>query len=49
MMVYMGDADAYVAGITVTYGDVLRPALKIFGTRPDVSRGQWCISGVGAR
>ncbi len=38
MMVYMGDADAYVAGITVTYSDVLRPALKIFGTDPDVSR-----------
>ncbi|MAU13784.1 MAG: NADP-dependent malic enzyme [Anaerolineaceae bacterium] len=37
MMVHMGDADAVVSGITHEYPDVLRPALQIFGTRPDAS------------
>jgi malate dehydrogenase (oxaloacetate-decarboxylating)(NADP+) len=36
MVVYMGDADAYVAGLTMTYPQVIRPALEIFGTRASV-------------
>jgi malate dehydrogenase (oxaloacetate-decarboxylating)(NADP+) len=30
MMVYMGDADCYLAGVTSSYPDILRPALQIF-------------------
>lgn len=30
MMVYMGDADCYLAGVTASYPEVLRPALQIF-------------------
>ncbi len=33
MMVHMGHADSMVAGVTVNYPDVLRPALKIIGPR----------------
>ncbi len=38
MVVYMGDADAYVAGLTATYPTVIRPALEIFKTRPGVHK-----------
>ncbi len=34
MMVQQGHADGMVAGITVNYPEVLRPALRICGTRP---------------
>ncbi len=36
MMVYMGDADAYISGLTYDYPEVMRPALQIFHTRPGV-------------
>ena len=32
MMVHMGDADAYVSGLTHNYADIIRPALEIVGT-----------------
>jgi malate dehydrogenase (oxaloacetate-decarboxylating)(NADP+) len=32
MMVEMGDADAYVSGLTHNYPDIIRPALQIIGT-----------------
>ncbi len=35
MMVKQGDADAFVAGLTYHYPDVIRPALQIVGSRPD--------------
>jgi len=35
MMVKMGDADAYVSGLTYEYPEVIRPALQIHRTRPD--------------
>jgi malate dehydrogenase (oxaloacetate-decarboxylating)(NADP+) len=35
MMVRMGDADAYVAGLTYEYPEVIRPALQIHRTRPE--------------
>lgn len=38
MMVKAGDADAVVGGLIHEYPDVLRPALQIFGTRPETSR-----------
>jgi len=38
MMVYMGAAHAVVSGLTHEYPDVLRPALQIFHTRPEVKR-----------
>lgn len=38
MMVYMSDADCYLAGLTASYPDVIRPALQIFRTRPEVHR-----------
>ncbi len=34
MMVKMGDADAFVSGLTYDYPDVIRPALQIHHTRP---------------
>ncbi len=37
MMVKMGDADAYVSGLTYDYPDVIRPLLKVHGTHPDAS------------
>jgi malate dehydrogenase (oxaloacetate-decarboxylating)(NADP+) len=38
MMVEMGDADAYVSGLTHNYPDIIRPALETIGTRPDVHK-----------
>jgi malate dehydrogenase (oxaloacetate-decarboxylating)(NADP+) len=38
MMVQAGDADAFVAGLTYHYPDVIRPALEVIGPAPDVSR-----------
>jgi malate dehydrogenase (oxaloacetate-decarboxylating)(NADP+) len=38
MMVRSGDADAFVAGVTYNYPDVIRPALQIIGVAPGVSR-----------
>lgn len=38
MMVYMGDADAYVAGLTHEYPEVIRPSLQIHHTRSDVHK-----------
>lgn len=35
LMVRSGDADAVVNGITREYPDVIRPALQVFGTRPE--------------
>ncbi len=42
VLVAMGEADAFLSGLTYNYVDVLRPALQIVGTRPDVS----VVSGV---
>ncbi|MEE8554670.1 MAG: NADP-dependent malic enzyme, partial [bacterium] len=36
MMVKMGHADAFVAGITRSYPQIIRPALQIIGTRKDI-------------
>jgi malate dehydrogenase (oxaloacetate-decarboxylating)(NADP+) len=36
MMVHMGDADGFVAGVSQHYPDTIRPALQIIATRPDV-------------
>jgi malate dehydrogenase (oxaloacetate-decarboxylating)(NADP+) len=33
MMVAMGDADAFLSGLTFEYPDVIRPALEVFHTR----------------
>ena len=41
MMVEAGDADAFVAGLTYNYAEVLRPAMECIGARP----GGW-VSGV---
>jgi malate dehydrogenase (oxaloacetate-decarboxylating)(NADP+) len=38
MMVQAGDVDAFVAGLTYHYPDVIRPALEVIGPAPDVSR-----------
>ncbi|MCS6908633.1 MAG: phosphate acyltransferase [Anaerolineales bacterium] len=38
MMVKMGDADAFVSGLTYDYPDVIRPALQIHHTKPGVRR-----------
>ena len=38
MMVYMGDADACVSGLTYNYPEVLRPALQIVKTKEDVKK-----------
>jgi malate dehydrogenase (oxaloacetate-decarboxylating)(NADP+) len=38
MMVKMGDADAFVSGLTYQYPEVLRPALQIHHTRPGTDR-----------
>jgi malate dehydrogenase (oxaloacetate-decarboxylating)(NADP+) len=38
MMVQTGDADAFVAGLTYHYPDVIRPALEAIGSAPGVSR-----------
>lgn len=42
MMVKMGDADAFVSGLTYDYPDVIRPALRIHHTR----EGATCAAGV---
>ncbi|MFO3797870.1 MAG: phosphate acyltransferase, partial [Anaerolineales bacterium] len=38
MMVKMGDADAFVSGLTYEYPEVIRPALQIHHTMPGVTR-----------
>ncbi len=38
MMVKMGDADAFVSGLTYEYPEVIRPALQIHHTSPEVRR-----------
>jgi malate dehydrogenase (oxaloacetate-decarboxylating)(NADP+) len=38
LMVRMGDADAFVSGLTYDYPDVIRPALQIHHTRPGTHR-----------
>jgi malate dehydrogenase (oxaloacetate-decarboxylating)(NADP+) len=38
MMVKMGDADAFVSGLTYEYPDVIRPSLRIHHTREGASR-----------
>jgi malate dehydrogenase (oxaloacetate-decarboxylating)(NADP+) len=42
LMVKMGDADAYVAGLTYEYPEVIKPALQIHRTRP----GSRLVTGV---
>ncbi|MCO6452042.1 MAG: NADP-dependent malic enzyme [Caldilineales bacterium] len=42
VMVAVGDADAFISGLTYNYPDVLRPALRVAGTREGVA----VISGV---
>ncbi len=38
MMVHMGDADGFVAGVSQHYPDTIRPALQIITTRPNVHK-----------
>ncbi|GAB4541248.1 MAG: NADP-dependent malic enzyme [Anaerolineales bacterium] len=38
MMVKMGDADAFLSGLTYDYPEVIRPALEIHHTAPGVNR-----------
>jgi malate dehydrogenase (oxaloacetate-decarboxylating)(NADP+) len=38
MMVKMGDADAFVSGLTYEYPDVIRPALRVHHTREGAAR-----------
>jgi len=38
MMVYMGEADTFVSGLTYNYPDVIRPALQIVHTKEGVSK-----------
>ncbi|GAB4536031.1 MAG: NADP-dependent malic enzyme [Anaerolineae bacterium] len=38
MMVEKGDADAYVSGLTHNYAEIIRPALEVVGTAPDVHK-----------
>jgi len=38
MMVHMGDADGFVAGVSQHYPDTIRPALQIIATRPGVHK-----------
>lgn len=38
MMVKMGDADAFVSGLTYDYPEVIRPALQIHHTSPGLAR-----------
>jgi malate dehydrogenase (oxaloacetate-decarboxylating)(NADP+) len=42
MMVHMGDADAFLAGVTQHYPDTIRPALEVVGKRDDLQ----VVSGV---
>ena len=43
MMVKMGDADAFVSGLTAEYPDVIRPALQIHHTRPGAALVIGCV------
>ncbi|MFQ5406849.1 MAG: NADP-dependent malic enzyme [Anaerolineales bacterium] len=38
MMVAAGDADAFLSGLNYEYPEVIRPALQVFGTRPEAGR-----------
>jgi len=38
MMVHMGDADGFVAGVSQHYPDTIRPALEVIATRPNVDK-----------
>jgi malate dehydrogenase (oxaloacetate-decarboxylating)(NADP+) len=38
MMVHEGDADGLIAGLTMSYPETIRPALRIHATRPGISR-----------
>jgi malate dehydrogenase (oxaloacetate-decarboxylating)(NADP+) len=38
LMVKMGDADAFISGLTHDYPEVIRPALQIHHTQPDARR-----------
>ncbi len=38
MLVQLGDADAYISGFNHNYPDIIRPALQIIGTAPDVHK-----------
>jgi malate dehydrogenase (oxaloacetate-decarboxylating)(NADP+) len=38
MMVHMGDADGFVAGVSQHYPDTIRPALQVIAMRPDVHK-----------
>lgn len=38
MMVKMGDADAFVSGLTYDYPEVIRPALQVHHTKPGVAK-----------
>jgi len=38
MMVKLGDADAFVSGLTYDYPDVIRPALQVHHTQPGVRK-----------
>ncbi|MBV6393195.1 MAG: NADP-dependent malic enzyme [Anaerolineales bacterium] len=38
LMVKMGDADAFISGLTYDYPDVIRPALRVHHTAPGVKR-----------
>ena len=38
MMVRMGDADGFIAGLTQHYPDTIRPALQVIGMKPGVRR-----------
>jgi malate dehydrogenase (oxaloacetate-decarboxylating)(NADP+) len=38
MMVHMGDADGYLAGVSQHYPDTIRPALQVITMRPDAHR-----------
>ena len=37
MMLHMGDADCYLAGVAASYPEIIRPALQIFGTHVGAS------------
>jgi malate dehydrogenase (oxaloacetate-decarboxylating)(NADP+) len=42
MMVHMGDADGFLAGVAQHYPDTIRPVLQVIGMQPNVHR----VSGV---
>jgi malate dehydrogenase (oxaloacetate-decarboxylating)(NADP+) len=42
LMVHLGDADGFLAGVAQHYPDTIRPALQVIGMRPDVHR----VSGI---